>query len=372
MSVLLSRSTVDAGRAAPTPGALNAQRLSTSSLPIIDIGPLYRRNMADRKKVAEAIGEAAHEVGFFYIANHPILQSQIDAVYAEAERFFALPLAEKLRHYIAKSPNHRGYVPQFERGDYADEKQRLYEAFDLALDLPEDDPDYNQGSRLLGPNQWPALDGFRETVYDYYRAVSDLSQTLCRAFEIHLKLAPGYFRQFMQKPPSQLRLLHYLENDAPLSEQNMQMGAHTDYECFTILHQAKPALQVLNMAGEWMEAPPIEGTYVINIGDMMEAWSNGHFKSTPHRVVNSGRERFSLPYFCAADFDTEIKPVSSMVSADKFSRYPKLVAGHHLLGQLLRDFAYLRRRYQQGKLKLPFEVPTCNRFEGRLAAPVAA
>lgn len=347
-------------------GALGARRYSTASLPVIDIGALSGRRLADKKKVADELAQAAHEVGFFYIVNHPIPRHQITDTLHEAERFFGLPEQEKLRSYIAKSRNHRGYVPQFERGEYEDEQgERHYEAFDLALDLPPDDPDYHSADKLLGPNVWPALAGFRESVYRYYESVSDLAQLLCRAFEIHLRLAPGYFRQFMDKPTSQLRLLHYIENKARLDARDMNMGAHTDYECFTILHQTKPGLQVMNSANEWVEATPIDGAFVVNIGDMMEAWTNGLFRATLHRVVNNGRERYSMPYFQAANFDAEIRPVDTVVSQSQPSRYPTIKAGEHLLSQLVRDFAYLKRRHQNGELALPGPLPKGNPFEQR-------
>ena len=350
-------------------GVLGAKRYAVDKLPVIDIEPLFRGNLADKRKVADALAEAAHDIGFFYICGHPIPQSMIDGVYAEAERFFGLPEHRKLECYIGDSRNHRGYVPRFERGDYADEQgERHYEAFDLALDLAPDDPDYYSAHKLLGPNVWPSLPGFRKTVYRYYESLAQLAQSMCRAFEIHLRLAPGYFRQFTRKSTSQLRMLHYLENATPPDLKDMNMGAHTDYECFTILHQTKPGLQVMNSDNQWIEAPPIKGTYVINIGDMMEVWTNGLFRSTLHRVVNSGRERYSMPYFQAADFDAVVQPLPSLVGPSNPPRYAPLVAGHHLLGQLLRDFSYLKRRHQRGELYLPFTPPGENRFELREAA----
>lgn len=376
MSALyLSREAWSGDADAPEPGqydeagVLGAKRLAPQTLPVIDIAPLFGGSLADKKKVADELAEAAHEIGFFYLAGHPIPQSMIRSVYGEAERFFNLTEQQKLEHYIAKSRNHRGYVPRFERGDYADEQgERHYEAFDLALDLSPDDPDYDSAEKLLGPNVWPHIPGFRDTVYRYYQSVADLAQALCRAFEIHLRLAPGYFRQFMRKSTSQLRLLHYIENDAVPAVKDMNMGAHTDYECFTLLHQTKAGLQVMNSDDQWIEAPPIEGTYVVNIGDMMEVWTNGLFRSTLHRVVNNGHERYSMPYFQAADFDAVIEPVPSLTSRSNPARYSPIVAGHHLFGQLLRDFAYLKRRYESGQLRLPFGAPEGNTFELRQAA----
>jgi len=260
-------------------------------------------------------------------------------------------------------------VPQSERGLYADEQgERHYEAFDLALDLPQDDPDYLSSNKLLGPNVWPQLQGFQETISRYYNAVAELGTLLCGAFEMHLRLKPGHLQQYMTKPTSQLRLLHYLENKAAKTADDMNMGAHTDYECFTILHQRQAGLQVLNSNNQWLDAPVVKGGYAINIGDMLETWTNGAFRATPHRVINSGKERFSMPFFVAANFDATIEPLQTPSTKQRPTRYRKIVAGHHLLGQLIRDFSYLRQRYEAGQLKLPFAVPTANPFENRIQA----
>ena len=351
----------------------HSRKQASQVLPMVDVGPLFhtRTTSQERRRVADQLAQAASEVGFLYIVGHPVKPMTIGNVYAEAARFFALSERTKLDYYIGSSPNHRGYVPVSEKGDYADEKERHYEAFDIGLELPPDDPDYTAHDKLMGPNQWPVLAGFREAVYDYYEQVSALAQTLLRAFEVHLMLPSGYFAQFMRKPIAQMRLLHYLESRqaAPYdAAKDMNMGAHTDYECLTILHQTAPGLQVLNCDDEWVDVPVQEDAYVINIGDLMELWTNGLFKATPHRVVNYGRERYSMPYFCAADYDAVIEPLPSLRVAGRRPRYQAMVAGHHLHGQLLRDFPYLRRRFERGDLRLPFAVPSGNQFERRLAA----
>jgi isopenicillin N synthase-like dioxygenase len=346
-----------------TRGTLGAQRLADDELPVIDVEPLLRGGRRDRAKVAEQIGKAARDWGFFYICNHGVSPGLLDRAYGQAARFFEQPLAHKLRYDIARSPNHRGYVPVTERGEYADEQgERHYEAFDSGFELAASDP-AARAHYLMGPNLWPRLPGFRQTLSNYYRAMYALGCSLCRGFELHLGLAEGYFDAFTRRPTSQLRLLHYLEHDAPPQDIDMNMGAHTDYECFTMLHQSAPGLQVLGPNGQWIEAPPLEGTFVVNIGDMMEVWSNGTFRSNVHRVVSGGRERFSMPFFFSADYDALIEPVPTMVRPGYPRHYPVTVAGHHLMGQLLRDFSYLRARHAAGQLELDFEVPHCNPFE---------
>ena len=137
---------------------------STDKIPLISVRDL-RGDDQDRKlEIAEEIGQAARNFGFFRICDHGIDLDLIEATYEAGRRFFAQRYAQKLDYYIGKSSNHRGYVPFTEKGDYADEVNRSYEAFDLGLDLPADDPDYLAGNRFLGPNVWPDLPGFRETV----------------------------------------------------------------------------------------------------------------------------------------------------------------------------------------------------------------
>ena len=318
-------------------------------VPVIEIAALGSADRAARGRVADQIGRAASEIGMFYVRGHGIDPDLFARVHAHAAAFFALPEEVKLAYHIARSANHRGYVPFSEKGDYDDEPgERLYEAFDSALELPA----YHaaaRASRLMGPNVWPALPGFRRTVTEYYRAVALVGRRMCRAFEIYLGLDDGYFDRYMRTPTSQLRLLHYVENDAPSREEQMTMGAHTDYESFTLLHQWAPGLQSMTVDGRWVDVPPIPGTLVVNIGDLMEVWTNGLFVSNPHRVLNSGRERFSMPFFVAADHDAVVEPVASTVTADRPAAYGPLVAGEHLLAQLERDFPYLRSRGAPGE-----------------------
>lgn len=356
--------------------ALGSRRPSSgvdhaSSLPVIDLGPLLHGGPGDRLRVAEELGRAAREVGFFYVANHGIARHLIEDAYACAETFFSLPFARKLETGIARSKHHRGYVPVTERGDYADEQgARHYEAFDSGMDLSPGDV-LAKDRYLVGPNVWPRLPGFREATTAYYRAATVLGQRLCRAFEMTLGLRAGFFDDFMDRPTSQLRYLHYLRNeDAPLDD-DMNMGAHTDYECFTILHQRAPGLQVVNSDGRWIDAPPIDGTFVINIGDLLEVWTNGAFKSTLHRVQNNGHERYSMPFFVAANYDAVVRPIDGLSPARGSQRYAPVVAGHHLMNQLMRDFGYLKARYEANLMPLEFEVTYGNPYEQNKAQPLA-
>jgi len=329
-----------------------------TSVPVIDISGLYSEQLSDREAVAAELGRAASDVGFFYISGADIEPACFDALLAATKEFFALPLDEKMRSYIGLSQCHRGYVPVGEEG-LNGEKPDLKEAFDTALDLPADDPDYLAGNPMLGPNTWPELPGFAEAVTAYYTSVLEVGHKLLWAFAVALGEDPDTFTRHATKTPSQLRLVHYPFN--PDAEDALGIGAHSDYECFTLLKPTAPGLEVLNGNGEWIDVPPIEGTYVVNIGDMLELWTNGAFVATSHRVRKVREERYSFPLFFNVDYDTEVKPLPQFVTAGAPVRTP-LRAGEHLFAQTAQTFAYLRARVEAGEVVLPEGSLAVNSF----------
>ena len=343
-------------------------------IPLVDISGLFSDDAARKSAVAREIEKAASEVGFLYVTGHGIAPERIERLQARAAAFFGLPEDVKRKYYIGNSRAHRGYVPTGEENFYTDDVPSVdkKEAFDLSIDLADDDPDHVLGYRLLGPNQWPTeVEGFRDDVYGYYEAVTSLGRTLFRGFAMALGLDEHYFDSYLTKPPSQLRLVHYPEGEAfnPGAiggrDSNFGISAHTDYECFTILHVTAPGLEVLNSEGEWIDAPPIPGAFVINIGDMLEALSNGYFIATAHRVRKVAYERFSFPLFCSLDYDTVIEPLPQFVRARDERVYPRYVAGDHLLAQTMRTFAYLRKLQKEGLLAIPASETTGETFFGR-------
>lgn len=332
------------------------------SLPLIDVSGLRSTNAQEVRKIADEIGNAAREFGFFRIIGHSIDLDLIDRTYQMAQRFFDLPDQEKRRNYIGLSSNHRGYVPFTEKGDYPDEVNRSYEAFDLGLDLPHDDPDYMAGNRVLGPNVWPDVGGFKRTVSQYYRQISALGRLVCAALERHLGLPSGAMTDNMTKPVSQLRLLHYIRQKTTVDAKSVNMGAHTDYECLTLLHTRNAGLQVMTAEDRWIDVPVDPRVFVVNIGDMLEAWSNGLLRSTPHRVLNLSPERYSIPYFVAANHDTEIRPFPELVAPGESPKYKPFRAGAHLERMLVRDFPYLKHLRRNG----PAVTSVMNPFETRM------
>jgi isopenicillin N synthase-like dioxygenase len=320
-------------------------------LPLVDVSGLLSPDPAIRGASARELDRAAQQAGFFYAANHGLAPSLIAGLESAAADFFALPEPVKQRYYIGESRNHRGYVPPGEEVFYSGSKDTK-EAFDLSLDLPDTDPDYLAGNRLLGPNRWPAeVARFRERVDAYYGAITALGRRLLRGFLLALDLPESHFDHALHKPPSQLRLIHYpfdpSASDAP------GIGAHTDYECFTLLHATSPGLEVLNAKQDWVDAPPVPDAFVVNIGDLLEVLSNGRWVSTAHRVRKVTAERYSAPLFFNLDYDAEIAPCPHLVQKDGEVRYPSVRAGEHLLAQTAQSFGYMQRQIERGELQLP-------------------
>ncbi|HEX2674755.1 MAG TPA: 2-oxoglutarate and iron-dependent oxygenase domain-containing protein [Polyangiaceae bacterium] len=320
-------------------------------LPLVDVSGLASLDLATRQATARELDRAARSAGFFYATHHGLSASLVEGLVAAAAEFFALPDACKQRYYIGDSTNHRGYVPPGEEVFYAGSKDTK-EAFDLSLDLPDSDPDYRAGNRLLGPNRWPSeVRNFRERVDAYYGAVTALGRRLLRGFLLALGLPEDHFDGELRKPPSQLRLIHYPYSTG--AQDSPGIGAHTDYECFTILHATSPGLEVLNAKNHWVDAPPLPGAFVINIGDLLEVFSNGRWVSTAHRVRKVSEERYSAPLFFNLDYHAEIAPAPHLVLRDGEARYPRVRAGEHLLAQTAQSFAYMKRQIASGEMQLP-------------------
>jgi isopenicillin N synthase-like dioxygenase len=318
-------------------------------LPVVDVSGLYADEIETRRATARVLGEACREAGFFYLMGHRVPEQSIDALLAQAEAFFGLSSEQKLEYYIGKSRNHRGYVPPGEEVFYGGARDQK-ESFDLCFELPEGALDARKGP-FAGANVWPMLPGFREVVSGYYAAVFELGRKLLRGFALALDLPETFFDRFVTAPPSQLRMLHYPPNPAP--EVTVGIGAHTDYECFTILLPTRPGLEVMNGAGEWIDAPPRPGAFVVNIGDTLEMWTNGALVATSHRVRKVSEERFSFPLFFSCDYDVLVEPLPQFVSPERPARYPPVKAGEHLYAQTLQSFTYLKQRLAKGELQLP-------------------
>ncbi|MEM7210475.1 MAG: 2OG-Fe(II) oxygenase family protein [Pseudomonadota bacterium] len=248
-----------------------------------------------------------------------------------ARRFFDLPQDAKDAVSNRHSDVMRGYTGLLEENTDPDNDGDLHEAFDASLDLYPDDPDVALGVYGWGVNLWPEMADFREPVMANHAALRSLSEVLYRRFALSLDLPEDHFDPMLTKPIAELRLLHYPPQDVR-DEKVIGIGQHSDYDVFTVLATDDvPALQVLNPAGDWIPAPPIPGTFIVNVGDLMECWTNDLYRSTVHRAINTtGRRRYSTPLFSNINPLEMIGVLPSCQSPDRPARYAPVGAAAYV------------------------------------------
>ncbi|MDG1170111.1 MAG: 2-oxoglutarate and iron-dependent oxygenase domain-containing protein [Sulfitobacter sp.] len=341
----------------------HALKIEQAQLPVIDLSGLMSGDAEDKKAVARALGDAARTSGFFYITNHGVPKSLINDVFAASKEFHEKPRNFKMKYWSGFTTHHRGYVPLEENGTNFPNRINFNEAWDMSYEAPADHPDYLADWRMTGPNIWPDIPGWKETVSTYYDAVFSLGLKLLDALALELEVDPSELTRHITNPTSQLRLLRYIENDMPATKDIVGIDAHSDFECFTILLQGAPGLQVMNADDVWIEAMPIEGCFIVNIGDIFETWSGGQFKSTQHRVNNIGHERYSLPLFFGLDYHAVVEPLEKFRTPETIAKYPPIKAGDHLMRMSVNAFRYMADARAKGVFVPDFDVPEENPFK---------
>ncbi len=328
--------------------------MQSGSLPIIDL------SSAD---APEAIRDACRTSGFFYVVGHGVPASLTARLETLSRVFFARPHEEKLAIRMELGGRAwRGYFPvgaELTSGA-PDHKEGLY----FGSELEPGHPNLIQQTPLHGPNLFPnGIPGFRKTVLDYMDALTSLGQTVMESLAVSLGLDPGYFsRLYTHDPLVLFRIFNYpaLPHEADESDETAgpwSVGEHTDYGLLTILLQdERRGLQVKAPAAgshQWVDAPPIEGSFVCNIGDMLDRMTGGLYRSTPHRVRNtSDGDRLSFPFFFDPNWDAEIHPIvdRAQVDDDKDQRWDRTSVhdfegtyGDYLLRKVSAVFPDLRR-----------------------------
>ena len=304
------------------------------SIPVIDIGPL--RDGSDPHSAATELHQASRDVGFIYIRNHGIADGLIEKTRATALDFFRLPDEDKQR--IAVSSAHRGFLgrggAKMQDGLKADLKESFIWGYENEVgETPDDHP-------LRGQNRWPEfMPDMRGQAMAYFAAAHDVAHHLMRGFALGLNLAEDALLKSNARPLSRASFVYYppQENDSD----QYGVGPHTDFGVLTVLCQdAVGGLQVQGLDGEWIEATPIPGTLIVNVGDLLSRWTNGAYRSTPHRVINrSGRERLSLVLAYDPEPQTMIDPRDLFGVNCELPESP-ISCGDYLTWRFERAFAY--------------------------------
>lgn len=306
----------------------------TLPFPVVDLDPWFR---GERDVTRDAFDRACTEIGFFYLTNAGLDERLLASAREAARAFFALPLETKLELHFEKARKQRGYIPlRAESSDpegKGDDKEALDFTFSIAPEGVSDAVAY----RMYGENLWPAsLPGFRETIDAYFAEMIRIGRVLFEVLAASLDLPTDYFRDKIDRPIAQLRLLHYPPLEGPVDARYLGIGAHCDYECFTLLDPGEVSgLEIQPRGKDWIEVPVVPNAFVVNLGEMLARWTNDRYLATPHRVVNrSGRERYTIPFFFATNYDAVIEPLRTCVMSEHPAKYPPVLAGEYLARRL--------------------------------------
>jgi isopenicillin N synthase-like dioxygenase len=313
-------------------------------LPVIDFAAVRAHDEPGTRVAADAIRDACLRDGFFYITNHGVPEAVIEAVHAEGQRFFRQP--PEVKRLAAVNARHRGFNALGDAHMYEARKPDHKEFFSIGLDLPEDDPDVLAGEKLRGPNNWPpGMPAFRAALEAYYAAMLGCGADLMRAVALSLDVDADLFVPSYRKPLQRTQIVYYPPQPVELGDDQFGVAPHSDFGCITLLWQdTNGGLEVLERSTRrWIPAPPIPGTLVINVADLLARWTNDRYASTPHRVINrSGRERLSIATFHDPDYQAVVDP-RDLGTPEAECRYRPILAGEHIVGRIERSFGYRKR-----------------------------
>ena len=294
--------------------------VDAGQLPVIDMAALFSPSDPEaRESVARQIKTACRTFGFFYVTGHGIPASLLEQLDLLSRRFFALGHSEKMEISMDRAGlAWRGFFPvgsELTSGQ-ADIKEGLY----FGTERAADDPRVIANWPLHGANLWPRQIAELQTIVNRYMAVTvDAAHHLAEGIAMALDLDPGYFSNTYTADPTVLfRIFHYPAEHALRNADSWGVGEHTDYGLLTLLAQDDNGGLQVKTPGGWIDAPPIEGALVCNIGDMLDRLTGGWFRSTPHRVKNTAnRDRLSFPLFFDPDFVARMKPLPTATGFDQ-------------------------------------------------------
>lgn len=312
--------------ATPAPSLPPIRKGAVDEIPIIDLAAVMADEPGAERRAADELRHAFENIGFYFITNHGVAQELIDGAFEAARRFHDQPLEEKLK--LKVNQFNVGYLPM--RGGTTrhsqintNNKPNVNEAFFIARDLADDHPDVAAEKPFRCANKWPDdLPGFREACVAYSEALEQLALRLIPLYALALELPRDYFADAFAEPMYKLRMSHYPPQEV-VDENEFGLAPHTDTSFMTLLAPNKvPGLSIRGPSGAWIDAPAIEGAFLVNGGDMLRRWTNDRFLATPHRVINrTGAERYAIPFFFDCGAEVEMACLSTCTGPDNPPKY---------------------------------------------------
>ncbi|EMD39957.1 hypothetical protein CERSUDRAFT_112193 [Gelatoporia subvermispora B] len=321
---------------------------------VIDFGAFQSGDK--RQEVADAMLKSFQDTGFVYLVNHGISQEKINSMFHWSKTFFSLPHDVKmLAPHPPSGKHHRGYsAPGVEKVT-----QHVYDSTELAkirAKAPDVKESFECGreNSVVQPNIWlpdDALPGFRDICLDFFWACREAELNVLRALALGLHLSEDFFVEYHEAADNQLRLLHYpsVPVEQIEKEEITRIGAHSDFGSITLLIQDDVGgleIEDPKNPGTFLTASPISGALIVNAGDTLARWSNDTIRSTIHRVrappdsAKDGMtpERYSIPYFCSADYSATIDCIPGTYSAERPKKYEPTTAKDYILHRLAQSY----------------------------------
>ena len=298
-------------------------------IPKIDAQKLIARDVATMDLLQDGI---AH-YGFLIIHNTDITQDDMARVITQYRAFFQLDPSEKSRVDMAKSGSNRGWgAPQSEQVD-PNANPDYKEVFDCGFDIDATDP--MASLSVYVPNKWPERpEGFASVIGDYYDHAMNVAIEILRAIADVLGLDTAFFDDKFSKPMALLRGNYYPTRPDWAGDKDFGIAEHTDYGCVTLLGtDGVPGLEAQTISGDWIFVNANPGEFIINFGEMLQIWTEGRVRATPHRVRGSNEERISVPLFFNPNYDTNVAPMG----ADHV-----VLAGDHLTKRFNETYVHLK------------------------------
>jgi isopenicillin N synthase-like dioxygenase len=325
-------------------------------VPVIDLTAYREGTPQGKAAVAAQISHACRDIGFLVVSGHGVPEGLVRRTHDVSKAFFELPHAEKMKIERPTPDQARGYSAVGGEGlSYSLDEPTppdIKESLSVGpIDVVSVDP-YFTGANAwphFAPNLWPAKPAELKPIWtEYFRALDSLSTDLMRLFALALNLDEHYFDRAIDKGISVMRVLRYpKQTSEPLAGQ-LRAGAHSDYGSLTILRKelSDRSLQVKNKAAQWVEVPVIEGSFIVNIGDLMQQWTNDIWISTVHRVVNpplhseENKDRISIVFFHQPNYDAMVECLPTCATPENPAKYPAISSGDHLLGKFVKQTTF--------------------------------
>ena len=313
------------------------------NIPVLDLDLVNKASPNSKGQFIRELDQACRTAGFFYIANHGVDHELIAQTFEQSARFFELSAERKMAMHLSLSKCRRGYErigdQTLDENALPDQKESYY----CGIDYPPDHPYVVKGYDTYGTSQWPnELTSFQATMSHYIQAQLKLCNQLMSLIAQALNEPAEYFEPTLNDPMVTLRLLRYPPHPPLADAKLFGAGAHTDWGALTTLAQDEQGgLQIQMPNGQWVGAPPIADTFVVNLGDMMPRWTNDIYRSNPHRVINassSDKPRFSIPFFFEPNYEAPIEAIASTVSKERPKRYGPCTAGEHLRAMVEKTY----------------------------------